>query len=60
MIGGDLADTQEKLEEHTMQLQQFLQMRYVGPFRDEVESKLGQLSGTVETLEKWIKVQQSW
>jgi len=32
IIAGDIIDTQEKLEEHTMQLQQYNAFRYVKPF----------------------------
>ena len=50
----------EELEEAQMQLQTMLTMRHVTPFRDEVQSKLKQLSDTSEALELWLKVQMLW
>lgn len=40
VISGDIQETQEKLEENIMQLQQMLATRQVKPFLPEVQSKL--------------------
>ena len=37
MLGGNITDIQEKLEEHIMQLNQMNAMRYVTPFKSDVE-----------------------
>ena len=50
----------EELEETQMNLQTMLSMRHVAPFREVAQSKLGQLSDTSDTLERWIKVQMLW
>ena len=50
----------EELEETQMNLQTMLSMRHVAPFREEAQAKLGQLSDTSETLERWLKVQMLW
>jgi dynein heavy chain len=50
----------EELEEAQMQLQTMLTMRHVTPFRERAQAKLGQLSDTSETLEKWQQVQILW
>jgi dynein heavy chain, axonemal len=60
VIGGNILETQEKLEEHTMQLQQYNAFRYVKPFQDEVTSKIQLLSETSDTIDKWLKVQLGW
>jgi len=60
VIGGDIIETQEKLEEHQMQLQQYNAFRYVKPFQDEVTAKIQLYSETSDTIEKWLKVQLSW
>lgn len=50
----------EELEETQMNLQTMLSMRHVAPFREQAQAKLGQLSDTSDTLERWIKVQLLW
>jgi dynein heavy chain len=50
----------EDLEDAQLQLQTILSMRHVTPFRDEVQSKLTELSNTTDELELWIKVQLMW
>ena len=47
----------EDLDEAQMNLQTLLTMKHVTPFREEVQSKLTQLSDTQETLDRWLKVQ---
>jgi dynein heavy chain len=60
MIGGSILDIQEKLEEHIMQLNQMAAMRYVTPFKAEVNGKIGEMALVQETLEKWLRVQGLW
>jgi len=50
----------EDLEDAQLQLQTLLSMRHVGPFRDEVQLKLTELSNTTDELELWVKVQMMW
>ena len=50
----------EDLDEAQMNLQTLLTMKHVTPFREEVQSKLTQLSDTQETLDRWLKVQLMW
>ena len=50
----------EELEETQMNLQGFLTMRHVTPFREEAQELLTTLSETSETLERWMKVQMMW
>lgn len=50
----------EALEESQLTLQTMLSMRHIAPFKDEVQSKLSQLSDTSDILEQWIKVQLLW
>jgi dynein heavy chain len=60
MIGGNITDIQEKLEEHIMALNQMNAMRYVTPFKSEVEGCISQYSDVADTIEKWLKVQVLW
>ncbi len=55
-IGGGVAEHQEKLEDHMMNLVQMLATRCITPFRTEVQSKLDNFGQVQETLEKWLKV----
>lgn len=50
----------EELEETQMNLQAFLTMRHVTPFRERAQEKLNELTETGETLENWVKLQTSW
>lgn len=50
----------EDLEESQLQLQAMLSMRHVVFFKDNVQSKLTQLSETADVLERWVKVQTLW
>jgi dynein heavy chain len=50
----------EDLEESQLALQTMLSMRHVGPFREQANSMLSQLSDTADTLELWVKVQLLW
>jgi dynein heavy chain len=59
-IGGSVAEHQEVLEEHLMNLVQMLAMRQITPFRTEVQSKLDTFTQVQETLEKWLKVMNQW
>jgi dynein heavy chain len=59
-VGGAILDIQEKLEEHIMQLNQMAAMRYVTPFKAEVNGKIGEMALVQETLEKWLRVQGLW
>jgi len=50
----------EELEETQMNLQAYLTMRHVTPFRERAQELLTNLSETSETLERWLKVQMMW
>jgi len=50
----------EELEEAQMNLQAFLTMRHVAPFREGAQEQLATLSETSDTLERWLKVQMMW
>jgi dynein heavy chain len=56
MLGGNIQDIQEKLEEHIMALNQMNAMRYVTPFKAIVLEKITSLSETADIIEKWLKV----
>jgi len=60
MLGGNIVDIQETLEEHIMQLNQMNAMRYVTPFKSEVEGCIFQYNEVSDTIEKWLKVQILW
>jgi dynein heavy chain len=60
MLGGNIVDIQETLEEHIMQLNQMNAMRYVTPFKSEVEGCIFQYNEVSDTIEKWLKVQVLW
>lgn len=60
ILGGNIQDIQEKLEEHIMALNQMNAMRYVTPFKATVTEKTGQLSDVADIVEKWLKVQTLW
>lgn len=60
MLGGNITDIQEKLEEHIMQLNQMNAMRYVTPFKSEVEGCIFQYNEVSDIIEKWLKVQILW
>lgn len=55
-LGGNIQDLQEKLEEHGQALSQMLAMRYVTPFKQQVEDKSNLLSAVSDTIEQWLKV----
>ena len=57
MLGGNITDIQEKLEEHIMQLNQMNAMRYVTPFKSDVEGCIFQYNEISDIIEKWLKVQ---
>ena len=59
-LSGNIDEIQEKLEEHLMALQQMNAMKYVAPFRSEVQEKLGLFSDISDLIEKWLKVQSLW
>ena len=50
----------EELEETQMNLQAFLTMRHVAPFRERAQELLQTLSDSSDTLERWLKVQMMW
>ena len=50
----------EELEESIMQMQTFLTMRHVAPFREEATELLANLNDAADTLEQWVKVQLMW
>ncbi|CAN0407305.1 unnamed protein product, partial [Ascophyllum nodosum] len=50
----------EELEDAQLQLQTLFSTRHIAPFREEVQSKLGELSNTTDCLELWVKVQLLW
>jgi dynein heavy chain len=60
MLGGNIQDIQEKLEEHIMALNQMNAMRYVTPFKTIVVEKITSLAETADIIEKWLKVQTLW
>ena len=60
MLGGNIVDIQETLEEHIMQLNQMNAMRYVTPFKAIVEGCIFQYNEVSDTIEKWLKVQVLW
>jgi dynein heavy chain len=60
MIGGNIMDINEKLDEHIMALNQMAAMRYVTPFRAEVNGKIGEMALVQETLDQWLRVQGLW
>ena len=60
MLGGNITDIQEKLEEHIMQLNQMNAMRYVTPFKSDVEGCIFQYNEVSDIIEKWLKVQVLW
>ena len=43
-----------------MQMQTFLTMRHVAPFREEATELLANLNDAADTLEQWVKVQLMW
>jgi len=60
LLGGNIQDIQEKLEEHIMMLNQFNAVRHVTPFKPLVMEKIGLISDVADTVEKWLKVQTLW
>eukprot|EP00604_Paraphysomonas_vestita_P002156 CAMPEP_0174820288 /NCGR_PEP_ID=MMETSP1107-20130205/4010_1 /TAXON_ID=36770 /ORGANISM="Paraphysomonas vestita, Strain GFlagA" /LENGTH=265 /DNA_ID=CAMNT_0016035301 /DNA_START=1397 /DNA_END=2191 /DNA_ORIENTATION=+ len=50
----------EELEEAQMNLQAYLTMRHVAPFRERAQELLQTLSDASDTLERWLKVQMMW
>jgi dynein heavy chain len=60
MIGGTILDINEKIEEHILLLNQFAAMRYVTPFKAEVNAKIDEMAHVQDTLDKWLKVQTLW
>ena len=56
IIGGTVAEHQEKLEDHMMTLVQMMATRSIAPFKNEVQTKLDTFGQVQETLEKWLKV----
>ena len=60
LLGGNIIDLQETLEEHIMQLNQMNAMRYVTPFKDIVGDCIHQYNEVSDTIEKWLKVQILW
>lgn len=60
VLGGNIQDIQEKLEEHIMALNQMAAMRYVTPFRTEVTEKLTLFGDVADVIERWLKVQVLW
>lgn len=56
VIGGDILETQEILENDIMSLQTMAASRAVKPFADDVTSKTQLLSETSDTIDKWLKV----
>ena len=55
-IGGNVIEINEMLDDHLMKLNQMAAMRYVTPFKAEVQAKSGELALVQETLDKWIKI----
>jgi hypothetical protein len=43
-IGGNVMEINEMLDDHLMKLNQMAAMRYVTPFKGEVQSKIGELA----------------
>jgi dynein heavy chain len=60
MLGGNIQDIQERLENDIMALNQMNAMRFVTPFKSIVVEKITQLSETADIIEKWLKVQTLW
>jgi len=60
MIGGNIQDIQEKLEEHIVMLNQMNAMRYVTPFKSIVQEKISLLGDVNDIIERWLKVQTLW
>ena len=60
MLGGNISDIQEKLEEHILQLNQMNAMRYVTPFKSDVEGCIFQYNEVSDIIEKWLKIQVLW
>lgn len=60
VLGGDIQDLSDKLEEHMNALNQMNAMRYVTPFKQEVTDKISLLSDVADVIEKWLKVQTYW
>lgn len=60
VLGGDIQDLTDKLEEHMNALNQMNAMRYVAPFKQEVTDKITLLSDVADVIERWLKVQTLW
>jgi len=60
VLGGNIQDIADKLEEHIMNLQQMNAMRQIAPFKSVVLDKISQLSDVSDTIERWLKVQTFW
>lgn len=60
ILGGNIQDIQEKLEEHMMLLNQFNAVRHVKPFKPLVVEKMSLISDVSDTVERWLKVQTLW
>jgi dynein heavy chain len=60
VLGGNILDLQEKLEEHLNNLNQMNAMKYVTPFKTEVLDRISILSEVADQIEKWLKVQTLW
>jgi len=56
VLGGDIQDLTDKLEEHMNSLNQMNAMRYVAPFKQEVTDKITLLSDVADVIERWLKV----
>ena len=60
VLSGNILEIQEKLEEHAINLNSMIAMKYVTPFKTQVQEKLNQLNDVSETIESWLKVQTLW
>jgi len=60
LSGGRVVELQEQLEESVMTLNTIQAMRHSTPFREKISHLLTTLSDTIDTLERWIKVQMIW
>jgi dynein heavy chain len=60
LLGGNIQDLQEKLEEHIILLNQFNAVRHVKPFKPLVVEKITLISDVSDTIERWLKVQTLW
>uniref|UniRef100_A0A7S1PHU2 AAA+ ATPase domain-containing protein n=1 Tax=Percolomonas cosmopolitus TaxID=63605 RepID=A0A7S1PHU2_9EUKA len=58
--GQETAELMESLEDTQMTVGSLMGSRYVGPFREVVQTWMTKLTSIIEVLEQWMTVQAMW